>query len=29
MEGYMRVSVGLPKENEAFVEEFRRLPVRR
>lgn len=25
MEGYMRISCGLPRENEAFVEEFRRL----
>lgn len=25
MDGYMRVSVGLPKENEAFVSEFRKL----
>lgn len=25
MEGYMRVSVGLPRENEAFVSEFRKL----
>jgi histidinol-phosphate aminotransferase len=28
MDGYMRVSVGLPRENEAFVEEFRKLAVR-
>ena len=25
MDGYMRVSVGLPRENEAFVDEFRRV----
>ena len=28
MEGYMRISVGLPRENEAFAEEFRKLAVR-
>ncbi len=28
MDGYMRVSVGLPRENEVFVEEFRKLAVR-
>ena len=26
MEGYMRISVGLPRENETFIEELRRLP---
>ncbi len=26
MEGYMRISVGLPRENEAFIEELRRIP---
>jgi histidinol-phosphate aminotransferase len=26
MEGYMRVSVGLPRENETFIEELRRIP---
>jgi histidinol-phosphate aminotransferase len=26
MEGYMRISVGLPKENEVFIEELRKLP---
>ena len=24
MEGYMRVTVGLPRENEAFVDEFKK-----
>lgn len=28
MDGYMRISVGLPRENEAFVEEFRKLAAR-
>jgi histidinol-phosphate aminotransferase len=28
MDGYMRISVGLPSENEAFVEEFRKLAAR-
>jgi histidinol-phosphate aminotransferase len=28
MDGYMRVSVGLPRENAVFVEEFRKLAVR-
>ncbi len=28
MDGYMRVSVGLPRENEAFAQEFRKLAVR-
>lgn len=28
MDGYMRISVGLPRENEVFVEEFRKLAVR-
>jgi histidinol-phosphate aminotransferase len=28
MDGYMRISVGLPPENEAFVEEFRKLATR-
>jgi histidinol-phosphate aminotransferase len=26
MEGYMRISVGLPRENETFIEELRRIP---
>lgn len=25
MDGYMRITVGLPRENEAFIEEFRRI----
>ena len=28
MDGYMRVSVGLPRENEAFAQEFRKLALR-
>ena len=28
MDGYMRVSVGLPRENEVFAQEFRKLAVR-
>ena len=28
MDGYMRVSVGLPRENEAFVDEFQKLAAR-
>lgn len=28
MEGDMRISVGLPRENEAVIEELRRIPIK-